>query len=404
LPTRHFDVLIVGGGAAGFFAAANLKLINPKINVGILEGSSKVLSKVAISGGGRCNVTHNAASIAELSKAYPRGKSFLKKAFKQFWVPDLIKWFKVQKVDLKYEEDGRMFPVSNTSETIVNCFKNLIDDSDVQVLYNSKVLKIEKNIQGFYLETKNGNFNCNQLLVASGGHQKLIQYQYLDSFNLEISPPSPSLFTFNLPGQSITNLTGLSVNQVKVVVPSLKKENVGPLLITHWGMSGPAVLVLSSLCAMEMQACQYNFEFYVDWLPAHDYTDITFSSRKKVLNTRPSEIPKRLWEYLLKRVRIDPEKNADQLSKTELNRLKEILKHDIYQTSGKTTFKEEFVTCGGVDLNQIDHKTMQCKTHDHLYFAGEVLNIDAITGGYNFQAAWTTAYISAKNIALQYEN
>lgn len=401
---KSFDVVIIGGGAAGFFAAINIKSFAPNLSVAILEGSAKALAKVKVSGGGRCNVTHDARSIAELSKAYPRGKAFLKKAFKQFWVPDLIEWFNQKGIRLKVEEDGRMFPESNSSETIIDCFLNEAKRLKVELFFSQRVEKIETDQVTYSIHASQNTFISKKLLIATGGHNKLSQFKYLDNFNLEIENPCPSLFTFNLRNNHITQLMGLSVAKARVVIPKLKKENTAPLLITHWGMSGPAVLVLSSICAQELKELNYEFQYYVDWLPGFAYEDLGFKSPKKIMNLKPTELPKRLWEYLLNKVDINIEKIGLELSKAELNRLKEVVKHDVYEAKGKTTFKEEFVTCGGIELAQINNQTMESKEIKNLFFAGEVLNIDAVTGGFNFQAAWTTAYIAAKNIALQNEN
>lgn len=404
MPSRHFDVLVLGGGAAGFFAAINLMETNSSIQVAILEGSGKVLSKVQISGGGRCNVSHDASSISSLSQAYPRGRKFLKKAFQQYWVPDLVSWFKKKKVELKTEADGRMFPITDTSQTIINCFQEQVKLLKIPVLMNHKVLDIIKENEEYIIHTKSGDFSCNQLLVATGGHPKIEQFKYLQNLKLELINPCPSLFTFNTPQSEIRELMGLSVEKVKVVIPELKLKNEGPLLITHWGFSGPVILALSAFGAEHMYQKNYEFEFYIDWLPFLAYEEIQFYNESKQVNKlKPAEIPGRLWLYMLEKSNILPTKKGRDLSKAELNKLREVLKHDVYQVKGKTTFKEEFVTCGGVSLDEVNPNSMQSIQHPRLYFAGEVLNIDAITGGFNFQAAWTTAYIAAKHIALQYE-
>lgn len=397
----NFDVIVIGGGAAGFFTAINIKEQAPHAEVLILEKTGKLLSKVRVSGGGRCNVTHDSVSQSALSKAYPRGKSFLKKAFNQFWVPDLIAWFKQKGVQLKTEEDGRMFPITDQSETIVDCFLHEAEANRVQINLNEGVHSVSPTDEGFRIKTSKGEYNTKQVLLASGGHSKLGHMDYLSPLKLGLKKPYPSLFTFNLPGHSIRNLKGLSVADAKVTIPTLKERWQGPLLITHWGMSGPAVLVLSAICAKQLGEMDYHFDYSVDWLPANSREELVLSgSQKQIQNHKPDAIPQRLWLYLLNAAGVEHTKRAEDLSKMEKNKLVELLKNQTFHAQGKTTFKEEFVTCGGIDLDEIDVRTMQSKNHRGLYFAGELMDIDAITGGYNFQAAWSTAYIAAKNIAL----
>jgi len=397
-----FDVIVIGGGAAGFFAAINIKSQAPDAKVLILEKTGKLLTKVLVSGGGRCNVTHNAASQSALSKAYPRGKSFLKKAFNQFWVPDLMEWFEKRGVTLKIEDDGRMFPNTNQSETIANCFLKEAQGKQVQINTRETVERIAPMNGPLLITTSKTEYVADQVVMASGGHSKLGHLDYVSPLNLSLQKPYPSLFTFNLPGHSIRELKGLSVLDAKVFIPVIKESWQGPLLITHWGMSGPAVLVLSSICAKQLGELNYSFEYSVDWLPDVPREELVLNkSKKQIQNHKPDAIPQRLWMYLLDEARVAHTKKADELSKSEKNKLVELIKNHLFQAEGKTTFKEEFVTCGGIDLDEIDVKTMQSKQHPGFYFAGEVMDIDAITGGFNFQAAWTTAYIAAKNIALR---
>lgn len=410
----QYDVVVIGGGAAGFFSAIRLKELQPYLNVVIFEKTHKLLTKVLVSGGGRCNVTHDSESIAQLSKAYPRGKSFLKKSFSAFWIPQVIAWFAKEGIPLKTEEDGRMFPQSNTSETIANCFLEKANDLKIEIKTGYEVKEIEKIENGYTISTNQGDFTAIRIVLASGGHQKISQFDYLSSLSLNITALCPSLFTFNLPKNAITSLMGLVAKDVVVGLSnnfstSVKLQNRGPLLITHWGMSGPAIIVLSSLAARELAAVHYNFNFYVDWLPDMNYEQLQdFFEDKKTSNkqiknlgfndTEADGLPERLWLYMLAYLEIDPAKTIAQLSKTDINRLIDLLKHQTFEAKGKTTFKEEFVTCGGISLDEVNSKTMAAKKHQGLYFCGEVLDIDAITGGYNFQSAWTTAAIVANTI------
>lgn len=399
---KKFDVIVVGGGAAGFFTAINIKIACPKSSVLILEKTTKLLSKVLVSGGGRCNVTHNAVSQASLSKAYPRGKSFLKKAFAAFWVPDLVQWFQDQGIALKVEEDGRMFPSSNQSTTIVNCFLNLAQNLGIQINCKEPLIRVDKEEVEYVVTTSLMEYSAKKLVLATGGPSKLGHLDYLSSLKLKLQKPCPSLFTFNLPDHPICQLQGLSVEQAKVTISSLKESWKAPLLITHWGMSGPAILVLSSICAKRLAELEYKFTYRIDWIPDMNREDLDWSdSNKQIGNHKPMEIPQRLWDYFLNELAIDSQKKSNELSKSEKNKLIELLKGQAFNAHGKTTFKEEFVTCGGVDLSEINVANMESKQHPGLFFAGELMDVDAITGGYNFQAAWTTAYIAAKNIALQ---
>lgn len=410
----QYDVIVIGGGAAGFFSAIRLKELQPNLNVVIFEKTHKLLTKVLVSGGGRCNVTHASESIAQLSKAYPRGKYFLKKSFNDFWVPQVIAWFAKEGITLKTEEDGRMFPQSNSSETIANCFLQRAHDLNIEIKTGYEVKEIEKIENGFSVSTNQGDFIANRIILASGGHQKISQFDYLSSLNLDITALCPSLFTFNLPKNAIISLMGLVAKDVTVGLSinsptSVKLQNRGPLLITHWGMSGPAIIVLSSLAARELAAVNYNFNFYVDWLPKMNYEQLqaffednkTSNKQIKNLNFIDGEaegLPDRLWLYMLAYLNIDSSKTVAQLSKTDINRMIDLLKHQTFEAKGKTTFKEEFVTCGGISLEEVNSNTMAAKKHQGLYFCGEVLDIDAITGGYNFQSAWTTAAIVANTI------
>lgn len=411
---KEFDVIVIGGGAAGFFSAIKLKELQPQLEVLIVEKTHKLLTKVLVSGGGRCNVTHNSESIAQLSKAYPRGKSFLKKSFNSFWVPHIIEWFAKEGIAIKTEEDGRMFPQSNSSATIANCFLEKARELNIPIKTGVEVTLIEKKETNYVLHTKQGVFIAKRLILATGGHQKISQFDYLRLLKLDITDLCPSLFTFNLPKNPITALMGLTVKDVLVTLSpgsnrQDKLQNRGPLLITHWGMSGPAIIVLSSLAARELAAVNYNFSYHIDWLPEISYEQLRnyFNEKKdshkqiKNLDFREAieeSLPERLWLYLLDYLAIDTAKTVAQLSKFDINRLIDLLKYQTFEAKGKTTFKEEFVTCGGISLAEVNAKTMCSKKHEGLYFCGEVLDIDAITGGYNFQSAWTTAAIVANTI------
>ncbi|MEN7549124.1 NAD(P)/FAD-dependent oxidoreductase [Rapidithrix thailandica] len=401
-------ILVIGGGAAGFFAAINCAEAYPQHQVDLFEKSGKVLSKVRISGGGRCNVTHHCFQISTMAKNYPRGEKFLKKAFHRFFTKDTLDWFEKRRVKLKAEEDGRMFPVTDTSQTIVDCLGGAARKAGVQVVLGMAVSKLIPLDNGkFQVEVakKEERLIYDKVIVATGGSPKLEGLQWLKTLGHQIESPVPSLFTFNIPDKKLTQLLGIAVPEATVSISTTRLSETGPLLITHWGLSGPAVLKLSAWGARELYEQQYQFAARVSWLSGVHEESLRAECQtikeeyraRKVSNHNPFHLPKRLWAYLLEKSAIPQEKKWGELSKKELNRLINHLINDTYPVKGKTTFKEEFVTCGGVSLKDIDVKTMESKACPGLYFAGEVLNIDGITGGFNFQAAWTTGYIAGLN-------
>ncbi|MBO3697393.1 NAD(P)/FAD-dependent oxidoreductase [Fabibacter sp. E12] len=399
-------VAIIGGGAAGFFAALSAKKHFPKSEVTILEKSTKLLAKVKVSGGGRCNVTHACFQNSELAKFYPRGSKQIRKAFDQFNSEDTVNWFEARRVALKTESDNRMFPTTDDSQTIVDCLMSEARKLNVHISLSSPVIKIKSSSSGFELTLKNGIEVFDKVIVASGGSPKEEGFLWLKELGHDIIPPVPSLFTFNMPKESIKSLMGLSVTNASVRVQSTKLIQSGPLLITHWGMSGPAVLKTSAWGARVLNDMGYQFNIHVNWLgqvkeqELRDILqDVMNSFGKRMLrNHNPFEMPQRLWEHLVHKVDLPLEKLWSELGKKGVNKLLNLLLNDQYTVSGKTTFKEEFVTCGGVSLANVDFKTMESRVCPGLYFAGEVLDIDGVTGGFNFQAAWTTGFIAGKSV------
>lgn len=403
-------LIVIGGGAAGFFCAVNAARINPALEVIIVEKTSKLLSKVRVSGGGRCNTTHACFDIGEMSKKYPRGGNFVKKTFHQFFTTDTIKWFEERGVKLKAEEDGRMFPVTDSSQTIIDCLMREVDRYNVKVHLNADVrsLKFEEgkfSIKLSDLRLLTSDFIC----IASGGYPKPSMFEWLRELGHTIEEPVPSLFTFNIPGHPITKLMGVSVEKVRVKIIGTKLEQEGPLLITHWGLSGPAILKLSAWGARLLAKENWQFSVLVNWLP--DYTEQSLQSMflslrfdiaaQKMVNRNPFGLPQRLWEFLLEQSEVNTVKRWADLPAKEQNKLIKNLCACEFSIKGKTTFKEEFVTAGGIELSEIDANTMMSKKLPHLFFAGEVLNVDGITGGFNFQHAWTSGFIAAKSIAMK---
>jgi predicted Rossmann fold flavoprotein len=397
-------VVIVGGGAAGFFAAFSCKNHHPESEVIILEKSQKTLSKVAVSGGGRCNVTHHCLNIGDLVKNYPRGGNFLKSAFHQFMTADTIAWFEERGVLLKVEPDGRMFPVTNSSQTIIDCFLKEKEKLGIQLFLQKTVKNIEKQEDIFIVHTEKDVYKANKVIITTGGFPKIDGFNFIQQLHHSIESPIPSLFTFNMPLQSITELSGVVVQEAKVKIRGSKFEQKGPILITHWGMSGPAILKLSAWSARFLAEKKYQFEIQINWLG--DENEDAFRKKlpqiwneikkRNVVNRNPFGLPNRFWNYLVEKSGIDENTTWENLSKQMLNKLINHLFNDVFEVSGKTTFKEEFVTCGGVSLDEVSSKTMESKIVSGFYFAGEVLDIDAVTGGFNFQAAWTTGFIAGK--------
>jgi predicted Rossmann fold flavoprotein len=401
--TQNFDIIIVGGGAAGFFTAINIAEKNPKLKIAILERGKEVLSKVRVSGGGRCNVTHACFEPNELVKFYPRGEKELRGPFHQFCSGDTIEWFEKHGVELKIEEDGRMFPVSNSSQTIIDCFLKATEKLGIKVLTGQSVQSIFKKEDCWKIDTQNENFAAEKLVMATGSNPKI--WEMLQTQGHAIVSPVPSLFTFNIKDSRIKELPGVAA-QVTVTVKDTKLESTGPLLITHWGMSGPAVLKLSAWGARILHDKNYQFTIFVNWLNDVETEDAEKilkelkqeHAKKAVSKKSPFDFPNRLWESLVLASGIDTETKWADLSKNQLQQLASQLTKATFQVNGKSTFKEEFVTAGGIDLKEINFKTMESKLHENLYFAGEIVNIDAITGGFNFQNAWTSGFILANAI------
>lgn len=403
-------VAIIGGGAAGFWAAITTKTFYPDLKVCILEKTSKYLSKVKVSGGGRCNVTHACFEATKLSQYYPRGGKALKKVFRNFMPQDMMAWLEKRGVGLKTESDGRVFPQSDDSQTIIDCF-----------LKECRALGIElrdRNVVEAILPQSDGGFllqiaaqdamEVDKVIVCSGGSPKLSGLDWLKDLGHQIVAPVPSLFTFNMPTEPIRELMGLSNPESQTKVQGSKLREDGPLLITHWGMSGPSILKLSAWGARELAEKDYTFRVMVNWrgglneaLLRAEINEIRSHHPQKKIKNQHLQLPKRLWAFLLEKSGIDSEKNWGDLSKKDINRLLAHMSQDVYEVKGKTTFKDEFVTCGGVSLEDIMIKRMESKVLPNLFFAGEVLDIDGVTGGFNFQAAWTTAFVAGKAVGAE---
>lgn len=401
------DVIIIGGGAAGFFTAINAAEKNPKLKIVILERGKEALTKVRISGGGRCNVTHAEFSPKELSQNYPRGEKELLGPFHTFMTGDTIEWFGKRGVELKIEEDGRMFPVSNSSQTIIDCFLSETRRLGIEILMNQSVKDIKKDGEHFTINTSSDIFSTKKIVLATGSNPKI--WKLLESFGHSIVPAVPSLFTFNIKDSRIIDLPGVSSDvSVKILNASGKAvlQNNGPLLITHWGLSGPAILKLSAWGARILESFNYNFQIEVNWLNDVSEEDIfdalkelkLSQGKQTIFKYTQFELPKRLWQSLVKSSGIDERLTWAEATRENLQNIANQLTSGIFQVEGKSTFKEEFVTAGGVDLKEVNFKTFESRICKNLFFAGEVLNIDAITGGFNFQNAWTGGFIVAQNL------
>jgi predicted Rossmann fold flavoprotein len=398
-------VAVIGGGAAGFFAALSVKEHHPNHEVTLFEKTSKILSKVKISGGGRCNVTHNCSDISRLCEAYPRGGKKLRSLFHQFNTTDTIEWFESRGVPLKTEKDGRMFPVSDESQSIIDCLVSETRRLKIDLELEQSVERIQQEDKYWKLEFKNSpSQSFDSIIIATGGSPKIKGFEWLQNLGHSIAAPVPSLFTFNMPSEPIKSLMGLSVENAGVKILNSKIKTQGPLLITHWGMSGPAILKASAFGAKELSQCDYVFDIQINWVDETN-TDKIFDHLQHSNQQHPKKeigyqkifpLPNRLWGYLIDKAGISSDKKWNEVGKKKLRILANLLAQDQYAVSGKTTFKEEFVTCGGVALNEINLKTMQSKKAANLYFAGEVLDVDAITGGFNFQAAWSGGFIAGK--------
>jgi predicted Rossmann fold flavoprotein len=398
-----YDIIVVGGGAAGFFTAINIVEKNPKFKVAILERGKEVLTKVRISGGGRCNVTHACFIPNDLVKFYPRGEKELRGPFHQFCSGDTIAWFEKHGVELKIEEDGRMFPVSNSSQTIIDCFLTATKKLGIEVLTGQSVQSIFKNEEYWKVETQQDTFVSKDIVMTTGSNPKI--WEMLQDLGHTIVPAVPSLFTFNIKDNRIKDLMGVSA-MASVKVKNSRLEASGPLLITHWGMSGPGILRLSAWGARELAEKNYQFTIIVNWLndtTLEETTNILRElklehAKKAVSKKSPFDFPNRFWESIVLASAIDHETKWADLTKNQLTNLAQQLTNAEFQVNGKSTFKEEFVTAGGIDLKEINFKTMESKILPNLYFAGEIVNIDAITGGFNFQNAWTGGFIVANSL------
>lgn len=405
-----YDTIIIGGGAAGFFSALSVKHHHPQMHVAIVEKTSKLLAKVKISGGGRCNVTHHCFEPRKLCSYYPRGEKELRAVFEQFAVKDTIGWFADRGVKLKTEDDGRMFPVTDDSQTIIDCLLDEARRQKIDILLNTSIDEIKPTENGFQLALTSGiqhltsELTTTHLIIATGGSPKESGFAWLKALGHEIVSPVPSLFTFNMPKNPITQLMGVSVPNARVRINGTKLSYTGPLLVTHWGMSGPAVLKLSAWGARWMAEKNYHCTIAVNWHEAKNEDEVrnyltAFKQThklKQVGTLPPYELPRRLWSFFLQRLGIDETLQWANMGRQDFNRLVNTLYNDEYEVKGKTTFKEEFVTAGGVSLKDTDMKTMQSRKVPRLYFAGEVLDIDGITGGFNFQAAWSSGWVAGK--------
>jgi len=401
---------VIGGGAAGFFGAITAAQTHPTATVTILEKNRTVLNKVRISGGGRCNVTHACFDNRQLVRHYPRGEKPLKSLLTQFSATDTVDWFNRQGVALKTEADGRMFPTTNTSETIIDCFLDAADQLGIDIRTSCGVASITPSTDGSWqIKLLTGeSLTADRVLIATGGYPQRGSYDWIPEQADELITPVPSLFTLNAPTSPLLPLAGVSVPMAAVSVVGTKQEQRGPLLLTHWGFSGPAVLRLSAWAARDLAQVDYQFTLRVNWVPDQNETQLratvqTFrqqNGRKQIFTQNPFGLPSRLWQALATEAGIVDEQRWADLPAKPVNRLIESLTNSRFTITGKSTFKDEFVTCGGIDPATLNLQTLESRNQPGLFFAGEVLNIDGITGGFNFQNAWTTGYIAGKNLGV----
>ncbi|MEL7038129.1 MAG: NAD(P)/FAD-dependent oxidoreductase [Cyanobacteria bacterium J06592_8] len=404
---KPIKVVVIGGGAAGFFGAIACANSHPHTDVILLEAGHQLLAKVRISGGGRCNVTHACFDPAQFVQNYPRGGKALRGAFSRFQAKDTVAWFTEQGVSLKIEDDGRMFPTTDNSETIVNCLIQTAKAAGVKIKTKARVTEIKANSKENYstfeiLLSSGEKLFCDRLLLATGSNPS--GYRFTQKLGHKIIRPVPSLFTFNIRDERFKDLAGISVNSAKIKLPKAKLEQTGPLLITHWGLSGPAVLKLSAWGARFLQDCRYQTPLIINWLPQSNPEVLREEllavksqlPQRLVTGSCPVMIPRRLWKQLTQIVGIDEQKRWAELSNKVVNQLVKELTQGEYQVTGKGVFKEEFVTCGGVSLKEVNFQTMESRCCPDLYFAGEILDIDGVTGGFNFQSAWTTGWLAGQ--------
>ena len=401
-------IIVIGGGAAGFMAAISSKTHHPGAEVLLLEKSTKWLSKVRISGGGRCNVTHACPEPRKLARHYPRGEAFLRKVLTAWGQPQAVAWFAAHGVLLKTEADGRMFPVTDDSSTVIDALQSAATSLGVQARLNCRVQRLGRIDDGWTVITDHEHLTAQRVIVATGGSPRDEGLAWLHTLGHELVPAVPSLFTFNLPEDPIRELMGVVAPDVRLRIAGTKLESTGPLLITHWGLSGPAVLRLSAFGARDLHALGYHYTVQVDWLgemnehEARDrmHEESAAHPKRQLINSDAFALPARLWSFLLHRAGVPGEKPIGELGRKSLDRLLDVLTNDHYTASGKTTFKEEFVTAGGIALHQVDPLTLESRVAPGLHFAGEVLDIDGITGGFNFQAAWSTGWLAGKAATL----
>jgi predicted Rossmann fold flavoprotein len=400
-------LVVIGGGAAGIFCAVNAARLQPSLQIIVIEKSNKLLAKVKISGGGRCNVTHNHTSVTAMSKCYPRGEKFVKKTMQHFFVADTLQWFADRAVPIVAEADGRMFPKSNNSESIINCLMQEADKYKIKILMQTSVEHI--GIGEIYNLQLNNNttLSCNYLCIATGGGVKLEQFAWLHNLKHTIVAPVPSLFTFNVPNAPITKLMGVVAQSACIKIKDFTTNYTGPVLITHWGLSGPAVLKLSAFAAQFLHSKHYQYDISINWCAEYNESKILHDIRlwrnsmatQNVATKNPLQLVNRLWEFLLQESAIPPSLKWGELNAKQQNNLAINLCSYALKANGKTTYKEEFVTAGGITLDEVDANTCMSLKHNNLFFAGEVLNIDGITGGFNFQNAWTTGFVVANTIS-----
>lgn len=405
-PVSHallFDLVVIGGGAAGYFGAIQCAERNTSMRILILEKSTKLLSKVRVSGGGRCNVTHACFDPQEMITYYPRGHKELLGPFHRFLCGDMMEWLAEHGVETKIEEDGRVFPVSDSSASIIDCFEKCCRDAGIQIITSCGVNNVLAENKCWKLETTKGNFTAKNILFATGSSNAA--WEQLAQLGHTIVPPVPSLFTLNIQHHLLNGLQGIALEKVLIEIPGTSLHSEGPMLITHWGLSGPAILKLSAWAARELSEKAYRFPLQINFC-GHDaetvrntYQIFRTTHGKRNIALHPLfNIPKRLWQRMAEIVKTET-LNYGSLNARQTDAWIEMLCACILSVNGKSTFKEEFVTCGGVDTKEVNFTTMESKIHPGIYFAGEVLNIDAVTGGFNFQAAWTEAWIAAEAIA-----
>lgn len=410
-PLQSVDFLVIGGGAAGYFGAITAAQARPGARILIVERGSQPLAKVRISGGGRCNVTHACFEPRPLSSRYPRGARALLSAFSRFQPSDTVHWFEQRGVQLKTEPDGRMFPITDDSETIIACLEREAKNAGVELRLRCGVDALRPDPAGGWLAEITGSnhtvIHAQRVLLATGGWRSGPLSEILQTLGHEILQPVPSLFTFHVEDRWVRDLAGLAVPQLEVSVPGTTLRETGPVLFTHWGLSGPAILRLSAWGARELAEVDYQFEVRLKWVPGESAENVAQLFQKMrenhpgkaVENTPMFQLPARLWEQLVLQAGIETGERWNQLPRAKAQELGALLLHSELAVTGKSMHKDEFVTCGGISLKQVDLKTMESRVCPGLHFAGEVLDVDGITGGFNFQAAWTTGWLAGNAMA-----